>query len=246
MKDMNRESKKKAAVPDRVTPGNPLAKRSVTVRGKSKQGNPTIAAVLQLLEQHYPHAECALTHQTPFQLLAATILSAQCTDVMVNQVTPALFAKAPDAKTMLQLSQVELEGLIRRTGFYSNKAKNLLGMARGIVEQFQGEVPQTMQELIKLPGVGRKTASVVLGVAFHKSEGIVVDTHVARLSQRLGWSKETEPVKIERDLMKIIPLDKWIEISHQLIFRGRGLCNARKQRCGDCFLQKMCPSANLL
>ena len=225
----------------------PHGKTSVSASSRTRLSKDVpVAQIMQLLDLHYPQADCALEHRTPFQLVAATILSAQCTDVMVNQVTPELFRRAPDAESMLQLSQPELERIIHRTGFFSNKAKNILGMAKGIVERFHGEVPQTMEELLSLPGVGRKTASVVLGVAFHKAEGIVVDTHVGRLSQRLGWTKESDPVKIERDLIKLIPHEKWIELSHQLIYHGRGLCNARQPHCGDCFLQKLCPSANLL
>jgi len=204
-----------------------------------------IDQILSLLELHYPGAECALLHQTPYQLLVATILSAQCTDVMVNKVTPALFKKAPTPQAMVKLTSAKLEKLIHSTGFYVNKAKNILAMSNQLLTRFNGEVPQTLDELITLPGVGRKTASVELGVAFHIAEGVVVDTHVTRLSQRLGFTKQTDAVKIEQDLMKIVPQTQWINISHQLILHGRQLCKARNPMCSDCFLSAICPSSEV-
>ncbi len=197
--------------------------------------------ILSLLVSHYQTTECALVFDTPYQLLVATILSAQCTDIMVNKTTPALFTIAPTPGKMVKLSQSKLETIIHATGFYSNKARNILAMSRLLLDQFNGEIPRSMAELIQLPGVGRKTASVVLGVAFGISEGIVVDTHVGRISRRLGWTHWDDATKIEQDLMKIIPQDQWIDFSHRIIHHGRTLCNARKPDCANCFLVELCP-----
>lgn len=201
-----------------------------------------IASIIEGIERLYPNAVCELDHQGPFQLLVATILSAQCTDKRVNLVTPALFARFPDARAMASASPLELEELIRSTGFYRNKAKNILGAARVLVEEFGGEVPSEMAELLELPGVARKTANVVLGTAFGKNEGFVVDTHIGRLSGRLGLTRETDPVKIERDLMKKLPREKWTSLGHQLIWHGRRICHARAPQCGACALQPDCPT----
>lgn len=194
------------------------------------------------LTELYPEPKCGLTFETPFQLLVATILSAQCTDERVNLVTPALFAKFPDAFAMSKAEQSELEKLIYSTGFYHNKARNILGAAKLIVEKHAGKVPANMPDLLELPGVARKTASVVLGNAYNKNEGIAVDTHVTRLSGRLGLSFNTTPEKIEQDLMKLAPRSEWTNLSHRLIWHGRLVCEARKPRCQECQLAQFCPS----
>jgi endonuclease-3 len=198
--------------------------------------------IVALLARHHPDATCALTWRDPYQLLAATILSAQCTDARVNLTTPALFRRYPDAAALARADRAELEGLIRSTGFYRNKAKSLLGMAKGLVEKHGGEVPRTMAELVELPGVARKTANVILGTAFGIAEGIVVDTHVIRLAGRMGLTKEEDPVKIERDLMEVVPRDRWIAFAHQMTWHGRKVCDARKPECGACPVAKVCPS----
>ncbi len=199
--------------------------------------------ILDRLAKAYPDAHCALDHRTPFELLVATILSAQCTDVRVNMVTPALFARYPTARDLAAADQAEVEELIRSTGFFRSKAKNLLGMAQALVAEHGGKVPPDMEALRKLPGVGRKTANVVLGNAFGIDEGVVVDTHVTRLSGLLGLTKEHDPEKIERDLMALVPRDRWTMVSHWLIFHGRQVCIARRPRCGECVLASLCPSA---
>ena len=208
---------------------------------KKSPTNPArVAAILDALQQAYPNAVCALHHKSAWQLLVATILSAQCTDVRVNLVTPALFKAFPTPKAMAAASLPELEELIRTTGFFRNKANSPQGAARVVSEEFHGKVPQTMDELLRIPGVARKTANVVLGSWFHIADGIVVDTHVLRLSRRLGLTKETTPEKVERDLMRIVPQSAWINLSHQLISHGRALCIARKPRCADCPLEPLC------
>ena len=198
---------------------------------------------LQRLKQTYPDAACALHHSNPFELLCATILSAQCTDARVNLVTPVLFARYPDPAALAAARQSELEEIIKSTGFFRNKAKSLIGMAQAIVAEHGGVVPRTMEQLRALPGVGRKTANVVLGNAFGINEGITVDTHVTRLSKRLGLTRHDDPVKIEQDLMKLIPHEDWALVSHLLIFHGRQVCVARRPRCGECVLADFCPSA---
>jgi endonuclease III len=203
-----------------------------------------IRALLDLLEQAYPNAECALHHRNAWELLVATILSAQCTDARVNMVTPALFKKFPTPADFAHAPLVEIEEMIRSTGFYHNKAKSLNGAARKLVEDYSGKVPQTMEELLTLPGVARKTGNVVLGVAFGKAVGVVVDTHVLRLSRRLELTQETQPVPVEQDLMKIIPQDHWIAFSHEMIHHGRQVCIARKPRCPDCTLEPLCYSSD--
>lgn len=204
-----------------------------------------LTAILPILHELFPHPFTALTHANPFELLVATILSAQCTDERVNMVTPALFKQFPTVDAFANATHNELEKLIYTTGFYRNKARSVIGAAMAIRDQHMGEVPQTLAELVKIPGAGRKTASVVLGSAYGIAEGIVVDTHVARLSQRLGLSKESDGVRIERDLMAITPGSEWISLSHLLILHGRATCRARKPRCSECRLAPHCPSAGL-
>lgn len=199
--------------------------------------------VLGILGRTYPDVHCELNHGGAFQLLVATILSAQCTDARVNMVTPALFKKYPDARRMAAARQDEIEQLVRSTGFFRNKAKNIRAAAAAIVENHGGEVPRDMEALTHLPGVGRKTANVVLGNAYNIEEGIVVDTHVARLSKRLGFTRNSDPVKIEHDLMKVVPRNAWTLWSHLLIWHGRRRCSARKPDCANCELAALCPSA---
>ena len=199
--------------------------------------------LLRLLRAAHPDAQCALHHRNALELLVATILSAQCTDVRVNKVTPALFAKYPTALAFAEAEIEELEEAVRSTGFYRNKAKNIQGACRRIVTEYDGEVPANMQDLLTLPGVARKTANVVLGTWYGIADGVVVDTHVKRLSNRLGLTKETNPVKIERDLMKLTPQEEWVDLSHLLIFHGRRICTARKPECTACTLNHLCPSS---
>ena len=199
--------------------------------------------ILARLKRSYPDAHCALEHASPYQLLAATILSAQCTDARVNLVTPALFQKYPTPAHLARARQPDVERIIQSTGFFRNKAKHLIGMAQAVVAEHGGEIPRTMAELHALPGVGRKTANVVLGNAFGLNEGVTVDTHVARLSGLLRLTRHTDPVKIEQDLMKLIPRDDWTLVSHLLILHGRAICIARRPRCGDCVLASLCPAA---
>jgi endonuclease-3 len=203
-----------------------------------------VAAILAALQKAYPNAVCALHHRNAFELTIATILSAQTTDVGVNKATPALFKAFPTPKALASASLAEIEPLIRTTGFYRAKAKNIQGAARVLVEKFQGKVPQTIDELIQLPGVARKTANVVLGSWFGIAAGVVVDTHVLRLSRRLELTKATDPKKVEQDLMKILPQDRWIQFSHELIHHGRQVCIARKPRCAECSLETLCNSAD--
>ena len=203
-----------------------------------------VAAILAALRKAYPNVVCALTHKNAFELTIATILSAQTTDVGVNKATPALFKAFPSPKALASASLTEIEPLIRTTGFYRAKAKNIQGAARMLVEKFHGKVPQTIEELTALPGVARKTANVVLGSWFGIAAGIVVDTHVLRLSRRLELTKATDPKKVEQDLIKIIPQDRWIQFSHELIHHGRQVCIARKPHCVDCTLEKLCNSAD--
>ncbi len=196
--------------------------------------------ILKWFDKAYPSAECALIHGSPWQLLVATILSAQCTDKRVNLVTPELFKKYPDIKDFAAVRPEILAQDIRATGFFNNKAKSIVGAANRIISEFNGEVPRSMEELLTVPGAARKTANVVLGVAYGIPGGVVVDTHVSRLSHRLEFSQEKDPVKIERDLMKIIPKDRWILFSHQMIMHGRALCIARHPRCAECGIEKLC------
>lgn len=192
------------------------------------------------LKKLYPDAECALHYDSPLQLLIATILSAQCTDVRVNMVTPALFARFPDASSFANADRAEIEALIQSTGFFRNKAKHIQECCRLLVERHGGEVPSTLDELVQLPGIGRKTANVVLGNAFG-IPGITVDTHVGRLSRRLGLTEEDDPEKVERDLMALLPEEEWTQMSHSLILHGRQVCHARKPNCAGCEMEKFCP-----
>ena len=203
------------------------------------------ATILERLKKEYPDAHCELDFETPLQLLIATILSAQCTDKRVNMVTPELFRTYPDAESLSRAKPEELEELIKSTGFFRNKTKSLLGMSAAVAERHDGKVPSTMDELTKLPGVGRKTANVVLGNAFDINVGVVVDTHVGRLAVRLGLTNETDPVKVEQALMPLFPQEDWTLISHLLIFHGRRVCIARTPRCESCVLADVCPSARL-
>jgi endonuclease III len=201
-----------------------------------------VAAILAKLDEAYPSATCELNHENAFQLLIATILSAQCTDARVNQVTETLFKKYADAKAFAYATPSELEQEIRPTGFFRNKTKSVMGASKAIIEKFGGQVPRTMEEILTLPGVARKTANVVLGTAYGIASGVVVDTHVLRLSKRLDLSRNEDPKRVEVDLMKIIPRDKWIQFSHQLIWHGRRVCFARKPKCIECNMESLCYS----
>lgn len=212
-------------------------KRGKTVKPLAPE---RVAAILDGLQKAYPKAVCALNHQSAWELVVATILSAQCTDVRVNLVTPTLFTAFPTPDAMASASLPELEEIIRTTGFFRNKSKSIKGAGRVVMEEFSGEVPRTMEELLRIPGVARKTANVVLGSWFAIPVGVVVDTHVLRLSRRLELTKETTPEKVEQDLMRVIPQSKWINFSHEMIFHGRQICIARKPRCADCTLERLC------
>ena len=202
-----------------------------------------VAAIIRRLRAHYPESRTALEFRNPFEILVATILAAQCTDERVNKVTPGLFAKYPGPSEFASADRGELESLIRSTGFFRNKAKSILGASKMIVEEFGGAVPDTMDRLVTLPGVARKTANIVLAAGFGKAEGIAVDTHARRLSQRLGLSREGDPNKIERDLLAIVPRPDWLDFNSLLVDHGRAVCQARKPRCPECFLRRLCPSA---
>jgi endonuclease-3 len=199
--------------------------------------------IMGRLKREYPDARCALHHGDAYQLLVATILSAQCTDARVNMVTPAFFTRYPSPEALARADRGEVEEIIRSTGFFRNKARSLIGMAQALVADHRGEVPRTMEELRVLPGVGRKTANVVLGNAYGINEGVTVDTHVTRLARLLGLTRHEDPVKIEQDLMRLFPRDDWALLSHLLIFHGRQVCIARRPRCPECVLADLCPSA---
>jgi endonuclease-3 len=217
------------------------AKLKTTTRTVNRALAPDrIAAILKGLDEAYPNVECALTHRSPWELLVATILSAQCTDVRVNMVTPELFKRFPTLAAMAKATLPQLEALIRTTGFYHNKAKSIQGAARKIIADFNGQVPQTLAELITIPGAARKTANVVLGVAFGKAEGVVVDTHVFRIARRLGLAKGETPQIVEQELMQSLPQSRWIGFSHQIIHHGRAVCEARKPKCERCNLEQIC------
>jgi endonuclease-3 len=201
-----------------------------------------VKTILEILNVMYPNVTCALNHSSPWELLVATILSAQCTDVRVNMVTPGLFKKYPTPQDFAAVSQEELANDIRSTGFFNNKARSVIGAAKKIIGDFGGEIPRTIEELTTVPGAARKTANVVLGTSFGVASGVVVDTHVQRISRRLDLTKHTEPVKIEQDLMKIIPRDRWILFSHQVIHLGRQICVARGPKCSQCKLNTVCYS----
>ncbi|PYV16974.1 MAG: endonuclease III [Acidobacteria bacterium] len=224
------------------------AKKRPLAKARKRAARPDYTAPARLekiftaLDTLFPAAECALRHENAFQLLVATILSAQCTDERVNKVTPELFQNHPTPQDLAALDQKVLEQEIRSTGFFRNKAKNIIGAARAIVSDFAGEVPRTMDEMLKLPGVARKTANVVLGTAFGLPTGVVVDTHVFRITHRLKLSKEKTPEKVEQDLMKLVPQERWISFGHQVIWFGRKVCQARKPLCADCPLEPTCDS----
>ena len=222
--------------------GRPAARKR---KLKGKELSAYALKVLARLKKEYPDAHTELNFETALQLLIATILSAQCTDKRVNMVTPELFRVFPTARHLAAAEPAVLEEMIRTTGFFRNKTKSLLGMSAAIVERHNGEVPRTMAELVALPGVGRKTANVVLGNSLGVNEGVVVDTHVGRLSNRLGFTNETDPVKIEQVLMHLIPRDDWVIVSHLLIFHGRRVCIARAPRCAECVLNDICPSSRV-
>jgi endonuclease-3 len=246
MKKQKAKSKKIAARSEKRLKPSPSARK--TKASRTKGANPKAAgtnpqrvqAILQKLDEAYPNVTCALEHHTPFQLLISTILSAQCTDERVNQVTKTLFVKYRTPKDFAYANPAELEQEIRPTGFFRNKTKSIMGASKKIVEEFGGELPRTMDELLTLPGAARKTANVVLGTAFGIAVGVVVDTHVIRLSNRLDLSRNTDPKKIEQDLMQILPREKWILFSHQLIWHGRKVCQARKPKCAECNLEPLC------
>jgi len=199
--------------------------------------------IIRLLRRHYPASRTALDFRDPFGILVATILAAQCTDERVNKVTPALFRKYPGPADFARADRAELEAMVRPTGFFRNKAKAIIGASQRIVEAYGGVVPDTMEELVTLPGVARKTANIVLSAGYGKAEGIAVDTHARRLSQRLGLSRESDPDKIERDLLAIVPKKDWLDFNSLLVDHGRAVCQARKPRCPECFLRRLCPSA---
>jgi endonuclease-3 len=230
------ETKTQAKIPARA------AARKGSASGLKGTDPKRVRAILAGLDEAYPGATCALEHRNPFQLLIATILSAQCTDAVVNEVTRTLFQKYPTPEALAYANPSDVEAEIRRTGFFRSKTKSIMGTSKKIVEEFAGEVPRTMEELLTLPGAARKTANVVLGTAFGIAVGVVVDTHVIRLSGRLDLTHETEPKKIEQDLMRIIPKEKWILFSHQLIWHGRRVCQARKPKCMECNIESLCYS----
>ena len=223
-----------------------LARPTAAVRRESASARSSRAKTLvQRLREAYPDAHCSLDFASPFQLVIATILSAQCTDKRVNMVTPELFRRWPDAAALAGAKQRDLEAVIRSTGFFRAKAKSLLGCARALVDRHGGEVPRTIEELVRLPGVGRKTANVVLGTAFGIASGVVVDTHVGRISRRLGLTRAADAVRAERDLVRVVPRENWIEFSHWLIEHGRGVCSARRPVCDDCSLLDLCPRVSV-
>ena len=238
-KTSTKKSTQKEA-PPRKKPLRKPAPRWAITSGPLAAGR--VTAILKALDEAYPAAVCALTHRSPWELLVATILSAQCTDVRVNMVTPELFRRFPTPAAMAAASLGQIEEIIRTTGFYHNKAKSIQGAARKILAEFGGEVPQTLAELITLPGAARKTANVVLGVCFGSAEGVVVDTHVFRIARRLELAKGDTPAKVEQELMKVLPRDRWIGFSHQIIHHGRQACEARKPKCERCNLEQLCRS----
>ncbi len=214
-------------------------------RESKKARKERAAEVFRILHEEYPDAHCELDHEDPFQLSVATILSAQTTDVRVNMVTPELFRRYPDAGALAEAEQEEVEEIVRSTGFFRNKARNIIGFADALVSEHDGDIPRSLKELHALPGVGRKTANVILGNAFDINEGVVVDTHVKRLSRRLGFTKEETPEKVERDLMPLFPQESWTLLSHLLIWHGRRVCDARKPACERCAVSHLCPSSRV-
>jgi endonuclease III len=245
-KAIQKNSVKRGAAPARIVKGEGPASpaKKAPASKPSKRYNPVaperVQEILRRLNDLYPDVTCALTHRSAWELLVATILSAQSTDVNVNRVTPELFRKYPTVEALAALSPEQLEPDVRSTGFFRNKSKSVVGAAKKLVAEFGGQVPDDMERLLTLPGVARKTANVVLGTWFKKAEGVVVDTHVHRISRRLELTTESDPQKIEQDLMKIIPRDRWILFSHQVIWHGRKLCFARKPNCVECPLENIC------
>ena len=237
-KKMKARKPKKLA--KKARPGKPVAKKPP--RAASGTDPKRVAAILAKLDEAYANATCELNHHNAFELLIATILSAQCTDVRVNQVTETLFKKYPAPEAFAYATPSDLEKEIRPTGFFRNKTKSAMGASKAIVEQFGGQVPRTMEQMLTLPGVARKTANVVLGTAYGIPSGIVVDTHVQRLSNRLDLTRNEDPKKIEQDLMSIIPQNKWIQFSHQIIWHGRRVCFARRPNCAACNMESLCYS----
>jgi endonuclease III len=232
---------RKKRAPASAKSSKPARKMKAAKAGRAAGTDPKrVSAILARLHEAYPDANCELRHENPFQLLISTILSAQCTDVRVNQVTETLYKKYPDAKAFAYATPGELEMEIRPTGFFRNKTKSVMGASKAILERFGGEVPRTMEEILTLPGVARKTGNVVLGTAYGITSGIVVDTHVLRLSKRLDLTRNEDPKKVEQDLMQVIPREKWIQFSHQLIWHGRRVCHARKPKCAECNLETVC------
>lgn len=244
VKSKQKEAGKAKGAPARAERPNrgatPASKAAKLTKGYNPIAPERVAEILKRLNDLYPDVTCALTHATPWELLVATILSAQSTDVNVNRVTPELFRKYPTVQAFAALSPEQLEPDVRSTGFFRNKSKSVVGAAKKLVAEFGGEVPDDIEKLLTLPGVARKTANVVLGSWFKKAVGIVVDTHVHRISRRLELTKENDPQKIEQDLMKIIPRERWILFSHQIIWHGRKLCIARKPKCAECALENIC------
>ena len=230
----------------RPRPRETVARRKAWPRETREMVRRRAGKILGLLKREYPTAHCELDYQTPYQLLVATILSAQCTDARVNLVTPAVFVRYPSSAALAGAEQAHVEDLIRSTGFFRNKARSLIGMAQALAERHNGLVPREMEQLRALPGVGRKTANVILGNAYGINEGVTVDTHVTRLSDRLRLSRQKTAEKIERDLMVLIPRDDWTLVSHLLIWHGRRVCIARRPRCEICVLRKLCPSARVV
>ena len=231
-----------AAKKTRAPKAKPTKKPRSKVPGRKSLPPADPAVAYDRLLALYPDAHCELDFKSPFELLVATILSAQCTDKRVNMVTPVLFSRYPSAAELARARQEDVEEIIKSTGFFRNKAKSIIGMAGAVVDRHGGVVPSTLDELVKLPGVGRKTANVVLGNAFGVNEGVVVDTHVGRLALRLGLTRETDPVKVEQEMMRLFPKDHWTMLAHLLIFHGRRVCDAKNPRCGECTLASICPS----
>ena len=240
------KSKKKTGATKKSASPRSKQKKSAKAAKAAKPGRAAgvepkrVATILAKLDEAYGNATCELKHENAFQLLISTILSAQCTDVRVNQVAETLYRKYPDAKAFAYATSSELEQDIRPTGFFRNKTKSVMGASKAIIEKFGGQVPRTMEEILTLPGVARKTGNVVLGTAYGIASGVVVDTHVLRLSKRLDLSRNEDPKKVEQDLMAILPLEKWIHFSHQLIWHGRRVCNARKPKCIECNMESLC------
>ncbi len=243
---MAKKSKKKPSAKKKPAPAKSQAAKSAKVAKTARAARAAgtdpkrVAAILAKLDEAYGNATCELKHDNAFQLLISTILSAQCTDVRVNQVAETLYKKYPNPGAFAYATPGELEQDIRPTGFFRNKTKSVMGASKAIIEKFSGQVPRTMEEILTLPGVARKTANVVLGTAYGIPSGVVVDTHVLRLSKRLDLSRNEDPKKVEQDLMKIIPQEKWIQFSHQLIWHGRRVCHARKPKCAECNMESLC------